>query len=161
MQASVYDNARLIKSIPSQYLTNIESIVMSNVRAGGRWEAVAKQLQQEYGVTDRRAKLIARDQTAKINGQLSAKRQVAAGFEYFRWVDSHDNRVRDNHRDHNNKVTEYGKGIYRWDLPPLSVKGVPEIPGQMWQCRCIAQPVSSDEVKRNQQNGNIEWGTKR
>lgn len=161
LQASVYDNARLIKSIPSQYLTNVESIVMSNVRAGGRWEAVAKQLQQEYGVTDRRAKLIARDQTAKINGQLSAKRQVAAGFEYFQWIDSHDNRVRSNHKKHNDKVTEYGRGIYRWDNPPLSEKGTPIICGTEYQCRCVARPVSNEEVKRNQERGDVEWGVKR
>lgn len=163
LAASTYDNARLIKSIPEQYLTNVESIVMSNVRAGGRWEAVAKQLKNEYGVTDRRAKLIARDQTAKVNGELNAKRQVAAGYEYFQWVDSSDNRVRHNHRVHNDKVTEYGKGIYKWSDPPIGEKGnkVPIIPGQEFQCRCIAKPISQQEVERNQRNNQVNWGVKR
>lgn len=134
LSASAYDNARLIQSIPAQYITQIDSIVMTNVRAGGRPSAITKLLVDQFGVTQRRAKMIARDQTAKINGDLASKRQQNAGFEYFQWVDSDDERVRDRHADISEKVTAYGEGIYRWDNPPLSSKGVPIIPGQDYQC---------------------------
>ena len=33
IDASIFDNTRLITSIPEQYLTQVESIVMTNVRA--------------------------------------------------------------------------------------------------------------------------------
>lgn len=157
LQASVYDNTRLIVSIPEQYLTNVESIVMGNVRSGGRWEAIRDQLVQEFGVTDRRARLIARDQTAKINGQLTAKRQVAAGFNYFRWDSSHDARVRDSHKALDRKVTEFGRGVYKWSDPPLGQKGAPIICGYEFQCRCVAIPVSDDEVK-DFQGAKKSWG---
>lgn len=153
LQASAADNARLITSILDQYLTQVESIVMTNVRAGGRPSAIAKALQQQFGVTELRAKFIARDQAAKINGQLNEKRQVSAGFPYFKWQDSDDQRVRDRHEYLANHVTAYGKGIYRWDNPPLSDKGIPIIPGQDYQCRCIAIPVSQDEVDANVRAG--------
>ena len=50
VQASIADNVRLIQSIPDQYLTQVESIVMTNVRAGGRPASIAKSLQQQFGV---------------------------------------------------------------------------------------------------------------
>lgn len=161
LDASTYDNVQLIKSIPAQYLKQVESIVMTNVRAGGRPAAIAKQLSKQFGVTEKRARMIARDQTAKINGDLTAKRQQNVGFEYFQWIDSGDSRVRDRHSDIADKVTAYGKGIYRWDNPPLSAQGTPIIPGQDYQCRCIARPVSNAEVDANQKAGRVRKGVLR
>lgn len=161
LDVSVFDNTRLIMSIPDQYLTQVESIVMTNVRAGGRPAAIAKQLTKQFSVTEGRARMIARDQTAKINGDLSSKRQQNVGFEYFQWIDSDDERVRDRHENIADKVTAYGKGIYRWDNPPLSDRGTPIIPGQDFQCRCIARPVSNAEVDANQKAGRVVKGVLR
>lgn len=161
VQASIADNVRLITSIPDQYLTQVESIVMTNIRAGGRPSSIAKALQQQLGVTERRAKMIARDQTAKVNGDLNKMRQQSAGFPYFAWVDSDDERVRDRHAYLADHVTAYGKGIYRWDNPPLSDRGVPIIPGSDYQCRCIARPVSQAEVDANVRAGRVVKGVLR
>lgn len=158
---SIRDNTRLIMSIPDQYLTQVESIVLTNVRAGGRPSAIAKSLQQQFGVTERRAKMIARDQTAKVNGDLNRMRQTNAGFPYFEWNDSDDERVRDRHEYLADHVTAYGKGIYRWDNPPLSDKGVPIIPGTDYQCRCVARPVGQEEVDANIKAGRVAKGVLR
>lgn len=134
IEASIYDNVRLIKTIPEQYLSQVESIVVTNARAGVRSSAIASQLTQQFGVTSRRAKFIARDQTAKVNSAVAQKRIVAAGYEYFEWRTSRDALVRDRHTQIANKVTEYGRGIYRYDNPPLSDKGEPILPGTDYQC---------------------------
>ena len=134
LQAATLQNAQLIESIPTQYLAQVSNIVMGNMRAGLRPSAIADTLQEQFGVTQRRAKMIARDQTAKVNGEISSKRQQAAGYSYFRWVTSKDERVRDRHQEIAEKVTRYGKGVYRWDNPPLSDKGEPIIPGSDYQC---------------------------
>lgn len=160
-QASIYDNVRLIESIPAQYLTQVDSIVMSNVRAGGRPSAIAKQLQEQFGVTERRAKLIARDQSNKINSNLSQMRQTAAGFEYFRWETSRDERVRDRHEDVAKRVTAYGRGIFRYDNPPIVDQNVPQKPGEPIQCRCIAIPISQEEVNANIKAGKVRKGVLR
>lgn len=161
LEAAAFDNARLIKSIPEQYLTQVESIVMTNVRSGNRSSAIVKQLSKQFGISDRKAKFIARDQTAKINGELVKKRQMAAGFEYFQWVTSDDERVRDRHDDIADKVTAYGRGIYRWDNPPISDDGQPIVPGQDYGCRCNARPVSQAEVDANVKAGRTRPGVKR
>ncbi len=153
VSASAYDNSRLIKSIKEQYLDQVESIVTTNMRAGQRPSAITKLISNQFGVSERRAKVIARDQTSKINADLTEKRMRASGVKYFQWVTSKDARVRDRHDAIANKVTKYGKGIYAWDDLPLSDKGVPISPGKDYQCRCIARPVLQSEVDRNIKQG--------
>lgn len=161
LAASAYDNAQLIKSIPAQYLGQVESLVMANMRAGLRPSAIAKQLQQQFGITQRRARFIARDQTAKINGDLNEKRQKAIGGDYFEWLSSDDERVRHNHKAIANRVTAYGKGVYRWGNLPLSEKGEPIKPGSDYNCRCVAIYVSASQVEQNQKQGRVAPDVKR
>jgi SPP1 gp7 family putative phage head morphogenesis protein len=148
LSLSAADNVRLIRSIPEQYLTQIQSIIMANVRAGRRPAAIQKALVQQFGVAENRAKLIARDQTAKINSDLAQKRQQAAGFEYFRWVTSKDERVRDRHEQIAKADVGHGKGVYRYDDPPKGVTGNPIMPGSgEINCRCVAVPLTRREVE--------------
>lgn len=158
---STADNVALIKSIPSQYLTQVESIVMANVRAGGRPSNIAKALQQQLGVTERRAKMIARDQVNKINSNLASMRIKDVGFKYFKWETSNDERVRDRHEDVSKRVTAYGKGVYRFDNPPIVDQNLPQLPGEPIQCRCVMIPISEEEVKENQRRGLTNPSVKR
>lgn len=161
LQASALQNAQLITSIPEKYLTEVSTMVIGNMRAGMRPSYIVQGLQEQFGVTERRAKFIARDQTGKIQGDLAEKQQTSAGFEYFRWIDSDDSRVRHWHSEIANKVTAYGKGIYRWDNLPLSEDGQPIKPGQDYNCRCTAEPVSNEEVEENQRKGLVAKGVLR
>jgi len=161
IDASIYDNVGLIKSIPDQYLERVRSIVNTNVRAGLRPSAMIPQLVNQFGVTERRAKFIARDQTAKVNGDLAEKRQINAGFPYFQWDDSDDERVRHSHEELANRVTAYGKGVYRWDNLPLGKDGKPIKPGYEYGCRCVARPVDQREVDANVKAGRVNKSVKR
>lgn len=153
LRAAMYQNVKLIKSIPAQYLEQVGNILMTNMRIGNRPGYIVKELQQQFGVTQRRAKFIARDQSAKIAGEVSKKRQIAAGYSYFVWVDSHDQRVRHSHRDIANRVTAYGKGVYRWDDLPVNERGERIQPGSDYNCRCVAKVISNRNVERNQERG--------
>lgn len=161
LKASAYSNAGLIKSIPSRYLEEVGIQVAENMRAGMRPSYIVEALQKNYGVTERRAKFIARDQTGKIQGDLAEKQQRGAGFEYFQWIDSDDSRVRHWHSEIANRVTAYGKGVYRWDDLPLSETGQPIKPGQDYNCRCIAKPVSARKVAEYQAKGLTNKDVKR
>lgn len=149
LNASIADNTRLITTIPEQYLNQVQSIVMSNMRSGLRPSAITKQLSEQFGITKRRAALIARDQTSKANGELSKQRQEDTGFKYFKWQTSEDSRVRDSHDDISDEDIGFGKGVYKWDNPPKNKKGVQIIPGQEINCRCVAIPVTGRQVAEN------------
>lgn len=156
VSAATIQNANLIKSIPAQFLENVSNTVMSNMRVGLLPNEIAKQLQEQYGVTQRRARFIARDQTAKVNGEVSKQRQIDSGFEYFQWIDSDDQRVRHSHEDIAEAMTPYGKGIYKWSDLPTNDRGEKIQPGSDYGCRCTAKPVRNSVVEKNIADGKVK-----
>jgi SPP1 gp7 family putative phage head morphogenesis protein len=91
-------NAQYIKSIPSEELDRVSDIVQRGLQEGKRFKDVAKDIQKSYGITDRKAELIARDQTAKLNGSLTKLRQQEIGVDLYTWQTSGDERVRSSHK---------------------------------------------------------------
>lgn len=146
MEKSTVQNAFLIKSIQRQHLDAIANIVFQNFQAGKRSSNIIKDI-QAYGVSEKRAKFIARDQTAKVNSDLSRTRMEDLGYKYFKWVDVGDGRVRSSHKQIANAKTPYGIGVYRFDDPPI-IHGEKMYPGTDYQCRCVMQPVADFEVER-------------
>lgn len=133
--AFVQENTSLIKSVPERYLSEVEALVLRNFRAGIRPEAMEEIIMQRYGVAESRAALIARDQTSKLNGDLTRERQTALGITEYTWDTSRDERVRESH------AANQGKR-YSWDAPPETGH-----PGQDYQCRCDAIPVIPAELQ--------------
>lgn len=160
MNAAAFQNSMLIKSLPSRYLEQVQNIVVGNMRNGMRPSYIESQLVKEFGVSQRRAKLIARDQHSKIQGDMNRIRQVNSGLKYFKWVTAHDDRVRHAHRIAGDKVTKYGKAVYSWDDLPI-VDGVPTFPGQPINCRCVAVPVTETQVERNKKAGTTDPAVRR
>ena len=130
LEAVTRENVALIKSIPEEYFKKIESVVFRNTVRGSTANSIIKEIQNINKVTYNRAKLIARDQTSKLNSVLNEKRQSSLGVEEYIWRTSGDERVRDSHKSKNGK-------IFRWDSPPKDTGH----PGQDIQCRCVAQPI--------------------
>ena len=86
--ASIQENVALIKSIPQQYLSDVEGIVMRGYTAGRDLKTISDELQQRYGVTKRRAALISRDQSNKLNATITQARRVDLGLYEAIWVHS-------------------------------------------------------------------------
>ena len=93
MTSALQENVTLVTSLPDEYLKRIESIVYSGMQQGRYPTAIAKDLQEATGISWRRAKLIARDQVAKINSAVDSERSQNLGIEYYRWSTSNDRRV--------------------------------------------------------------------
>ena len=126
----------LIKTIPSESLGRMRDIVLDGYRNGKTTTNIVKEILREYSMTRRHAQLIARDQIAKLNGEIAKKQQQDAGVEEYEWSDSRDERVRTRHHDLNGKR-------FRWDDPPVVDErtGRRCHPGGDYQCRCVALPV--------------------
>ena len=123
-------NAELIKSLPEQDLFQVSGIVQRGLQEGQRFTTVAKDIQKRFSITTRRANLIARDQTAKLNSSLTKLRQQSAGITEYRWQTAGDERVRATHRANDGKT-------FRWDNPPK----ITGHPGTDINCRCVAVPI--------------------
>lgn len=127
-------NTALIKNMPQQYLTQVESIVRAGVSQGVGVKGLAKELEKINGIDKRRAELIASDQIGKSNAALTQRRQTDLGIDTYEWSSSNDSRVRPTHAEAEGK-------IFRWDEPPASTGGHP---GTAIKCRCSALAVFPD-----------------
>lgn len=130
----VSDNVDLIKAIPNQSLDRMKEIVYRNYMRGTTTTDIVKEIQREYGIGKRHARLIARDQTAKLNADITESQQRDAGIKYYRWSGVMDERERPSHRRLQGKIIS-------WDNPPETDGGRRCHPGEDYQCRCCASPV--------------------
>ena len=147
IRISVFNNVNLIKSIPLDLLNEVEDAVLREINIGSSYKSLQDFIYKRFDVTKSRAKLIAVDQTAKINGQLTIKRQENAGFKFFKWQTVEDERVRSSHQHLADRVTKYGRGIYLLTAPPKGLKGKRIIPAFEYRCRCISIPVLFEDVE--------------
>jgi len=123
-------SARHRPSLLSQLSDTIEQAHASGLRV----EALAGRIAHDFGVSDKRAELIARDQTLKLNGQINRARQQQVGITEYIWSTSNDERVRQMH-------AELDGTRQSWDNPPEVAPGRHEHPGGDYQCRCAAIPI--------------------
>lgn len=128
--ATTRENVSLIRSIPEEYFKKLESIVFTGTTQGSKAGSMIQQITKLGHSTTKRAKLIARDQTSKLNSALNQQRQQNLGVEEYIWRTAGDDRVRSSHASKNGKT-------FRWDSPPKDTGH----PGQDIQCRCVAQPI--------------------
>ncbi len=125
-------NAELIKDISTETVTKIAQATTQSVLSGQGHQFLREEISHIFDVSDSRARLIARDQTAKLNSNLNQFRQQQAGVDKYRWVTSADERVRPRHRSINGNE-------YAWGESTGAEGGLP--PGQPVQCRCVAQAI--------------------
>lgn len=125
----VSDNVALIKSVPERMFGELREKIAEHYSQGSmRPDELARTVQERYGVSESRARLIARDQTSKLNGALTSERHRSIGITRAIWRTVGDNRVRDEHEALN--------GVeYQLSSPPLGG------PGAEIQCRCYEDPV--------------------
>ena len=138
MTTATRDNVALIKSIPGQYFERVAGTISEAWTQGLRWESMVEQIQRDGDITENRAKLIARDQTSKMNAAFNQQRQQQVGIERFEWSTSEDERVRESHAELDGKT-------FDWDSPP-TVDGEVATPGTPINCRCVALPIVDMEV---------------
>ena len=127
-------NIDLISAIPNESLAKMREIVYNGYMSGKTTTRMLKEIQRAYKVSLKHARLIARDQTAKLNGQIQRHQQIDAGITEYIWCTCGDERVRESHRALNGKK-------FSWDNPPLNSDGRACHPGEDYQCRCIGRPV--------------------
>lgn len=132
-------NVSLIQTIPEEALDRMREIVYQGFTDGRTTTSMIKEMQRAYGISRRRAELIARDQTAKLNGQIQQAQQQDAGIQEYIWYTTGDNRVRSSHAALNGKK-------FSWNNPPDVGHGRRCHPGEDYQCRCIGRPVFNSKT---------------
>lgn len=132
LESFVGENVALIRTLGDDMLTDVEGIVMREFRGGRRASEIERMVRDRFGVTQRRARLIAIDQVQKLNGDLTRVRHQNLGIDRYIWRSSRDEKVRPEHAAREGMV-------FRWDDPPADGH-----PGKPIRCRCTAEPYLQD-----------------
>lgn len=131
--ASLEANIGLIRSIPEQYLKDVEGVVMRSYASGRDLETMTSEIQKVYPVTATRAAFIARDQSNKANAVVNRARQLEIGITEAVWMHSHAGKnPRPSHVAANGKTYEIAKGCL--------IDGEYIHPGEEPNCRCTSRP---------------------
>lgn len=136
MAATVVENVSLIKSIPEEFHSQINGMVMRSVIAGRDLSDLSKDLRARYGVTRKRAELISRDQNNKATAAFQRARYMDLGINEAIWLHSAGGKQpRPTHVKNSGKRYDVAKGWY----DPAVKKFIH--PGELINCRCVARPV--------------------
>lgn len=137
LAAAVTDNVSLIGSIETELHARVESTLYDAWTQGKRSHEVAGMLADQFGITERRANLIARTEITKANAQLIETRSTDLGIETYTWKTANDDRVRKRHKELNGSKQKFA------EPPRVSEDGQAAIyanPGESYNCRCGAIP---------------------
>lgn len=137
LAASITENVGLIKSISTKYLEQVQGDVMRSITTGNGLADLVPALEKQKDITQRRAVMIARDQTRKAYNNLNRGRMQNLGLKKFEWLhtggSAHPRKL---HESYNGKIFSFD------DLPVIDDNtGERGIPGQAINCRCRMLPV--------------------
>lgn len=132
LQDTARDNVKLIVDISDNYRDRIRKAILTGFTSGDDFYSIRDEIEKVKGITKRRAKLIAIDQTGSLIGKLNQVRQENEGITKYMWDANLGPRTRPTHRANDGNV-------YNWnDSSPGQAKGKP---GEEIRCRCVADPV--------------------
>lgn len=138
LQATIAQNVSLIKSIPDQYLTQVEGDVMRSVQTGRDLKQLTDDIEKQYGVTRRRAAFIARDQNNKATSAINRARQEQLGVTEAIWVHSGGGKEpRPTHLAAGREQVRYNVSEGWFD--PHEGKRI--FPGELINCRCVSKSI--------------------
>lgn len=124
----------LIKSLPLEAGLRAQKLAQEAAIGGRRADEVAAELLRTESVTESRAMLIARTEIAKSNAAITQARAEYVGATHYIWRTAEDGDVRESHAQMNGNV-------YRFDDPPEVEGEGKHGPGEIYNCRCYAEPI--------------------
>ena len=174
LKSFVQEGSSLITKLTEDTYHDVATTITRDIRAGDRVETIKDDIMEETdigpGIFDKvetRARLIARDQVGKLNGELTRVRQESIGVKWYRWHTALDERVRGKqgglYPDADPSHAAMEGMICRWDdnslyaetledaqadnwLQRSSIDGTEAQPGEDIQCRCWAEAIFPEEL---------------
>lgn len=126
---SIRANVALIRDVNARTRSSVEEAIYDALVNRRTKKEFTANLARIMGITKRRARLIANDQTHKLGIALTGYRNRQLGIDHYRWRHTPQERPRHSH------VARNGK-LFAWAKPPYDGH-----PGYAINCKCVAEPV--------------------
>lgn len=143
MAAWAAKNSELIKAITDEQAKRTAALALEAVNMGTSERELSKQLANMLAVETRRARTIARTETAKLYGELTRQRDLELGLDKYIFSTSDDIRVRHSHKLMEGKTCDWNDPTVMFEGGEWVSRGngVMAHPGQEVNCRCVALAV--------------------
>ena len=147
-QASVIEATGLIKTLPQKHIGDVQKVLMHSISTNGKGFAELKPfLQKLYKGNERKAELVALDQTRKVYHSIQAHKLQKMGVKTFKWLHSGGGREpRALHVKLSGQVFSFDDPPYIGDMYGEKVYG---LPGHLPNCACSMKPVFDFEVEND------------
>ena len=125
-----------VKDWTEENIKELRKDIEQNVKLGRRASGIERLISTKYGVSQRKAKFLARQETALLTSKIHEKRYKSSGITEYIWMDSGNSNVRSRHKFLNNKK-------FSFDDPPVVdlSTGRKANPGEDYNCKCVARAV--------------------
>lgn len=111
IKALIYENTSLITNIQTHYFEQITGAVMRSITSGAGVTSIEKELAKYRGMTKRRARNIALDQTRKAYNSINMINMQDAGVKKFEWLHSGGSqKPRKYHEQLNGQIFDLDRG---------------------------------------------------
>lgn len=124
----IHENVSLVRKLRGATLDHLETIVHRGIASGASPDDIGSEISKRFGVSERHARFIARDQVQKLNSAVTELRHAELGIREFDWWTMRDPKVRPAHKVLHGRRFAYSD-------PPL------DLPGRACGCRCLQKPV--------------------
>lgn len=167
LEVMMLESASYIKSIPNYLVGKVAQRVVDHYKGLPMPEnrTLRQQIKEEFKISDGRAKVLARDQTSKMNTSLAAIRQTNLGIDMYIWKTAEDERVVGRPGGRYPKITKLHRNhwmmqglLCKWADPTVysddkgktwkkRLQEMPQThPGVDIMCRCRAAPYIDIEA---------------
>lgn len=127
-------------------ILKLRAEVKASALKGARYENLIDDIKKSYGVSQNKAKFLARQETNLLLSKFKQEKYVESGIKQYRWgcvkmphqaknADYHEGDVRYYHAKNEGEVFDF-------DKPPIVNKnGDRKHPGEDYNCRCFMIPI--------------------
>jgi SPP1 gp7 family putative phage head morphogenesis protein len=138
LQLFLREQVHLITSLPLDAADRVHRLTVEGMMGSKRASEVAAEILETGDVTESRARLIARTEIARTASGLTMARAQHVGSTHYVWRTSGDTDVRTSHKEMDGKIVP-------WVLPPMLSDGTRTHAGMIYNCRCYAEPILTEE----------------
>lgn len=155
IRASMLENVSLIKSIQSKYFEQITGSLTRSMQYGGSLAQLKKEILKYDNITQKRANLIAHDQTRKAYMSINLRNMKNSGIQKAMWVHSGGGEPRPYHIAKWDGISGIKDGkpnglngfVFDINNPPViqhqhgKQQEIRGYPAQLVNCKCVLKAV--------------------
>lgn len=131
-----------VKKWKAKEITTMRRDVLDMVQSGARTDTIKKYFQTRWGIAERKAEFLARNESGIASSVLKATHYRDMGCTHFKWLRSTSKEKRELHLEYaketGNKYGIGGTNIFAFDNPPIIDErtGQRGLPQETYNCSC-------------------------